>query len=106
MVNLLVHQPLRYVTVSSALDLVTPDTASLLKLAQPSVHQLRGVVIEGEQKAREHSRGRAKPSEVVGLGPEENEGQPRIARYLAEGFGKGGFWFDGSDAGHQCAVTK
>ena len=74
MVNLLVHQPLRYVTVSSALDLVTPDTASLLKLAQPSVHQLRGVVIEGEKKAREGSRGCAKPPGIIAMGPHKNEG--------------------------------
>ena len=70
MVNPLMFQPLNDFEVFRSINLITADAAILLKLIEPPVDKLSRIIIIGVKKAREHSRGRARPPFIIGNCPE------------------------------------
>ncbi len=80
--------------------LVADYAVFLDQFSQPSVNQLRCIVIVGEKKAREHSRGSAKPPRIIGDCPKLDEAESGIAGNSPHAFALRELRFDRSDAGH------
>lgn len=99
-VNLLMLKEIFHLQVMGTAHLIPRYTALTLQLVQPPKNQLRGVVIEGEKKAREGSRGCAKPAGVVAMGPHQDERQSGVTADPAHAFGLRKFRFDSSNSCH------
>jgi len=78
-----------------------PNYAAIgLKVGQPLVNQLRGIVIVGVKKAREHSRISAKPPGIVSNCPEKDETQTGFTAHIAHALAVRELRLDRTDTGH------
>src|SRR5688572_17645352 len=93
-------QPLSYFDVAGAPNLIAPDAIDALQFLQPPIHECRRIVVVWVEKAREESRGPAKPPLVVRDGPKHGEQQPRLTGHAAHALGLGKLRLDGSNARH------
>jgi hypothetical protein len=71
-------QPVNDLKVTCFINNIPADTVFGFEFYQPSLNKARSVVVVGVQKAREHSRGRARPPGVVNYGPKLNKQEAGI----------------------------
>ncbi len=73
-------QPVNDFDVLRSIDVITSYTPLFLQLSQPGLDKRRGIVVVRVKKAREESRGRAKPPSIVGNRPKLDEKKTSISR--------------------------
>lgn len=99
-VNLLVFQPINDFEVLRVFHRIAANTLVFLQIGEPRIHQRRGIVVIGVEKAREHSRGRASAPLVIDDGEKLEKQQPGFARKRACGFRKRKLRLYRSDTSH------
>lgn len=77
-VYFLMFMPISDLDIVLPLGLILNEAALTLEFSEPSGYKLRSVVVVGEKKTREHSRGRASPPRIIGDSPELYKTKPSI----------------------------